>query len=98
MGMAMSRKRKADTVLVGFMGMPVASTGPNQHSCQSVRPEVLSLALELAPTLPAVMRRAGASECTHAHSDWCDASEAQSLAEESERKSRLFLSERGWLP
>lgn len=95
---ALSRKRKADTYLVGFMGMPVANTGPNQHSCQSMGPEEMGVAMALAPTTESVMRSAGATECVHVRGDWSDARESEDLAQGSERKSRVFLSERDYLP
>lgn len=97
--METSRKRKADTCVVGFQGVPVS--GPaNAYSVQymDATHSALRSALDLAPTLEQVMRSAAEAECTYIRGDWCDAFEAQALAEESEWRSRDELTAAGYLP
>ncbi len=95
--METSRKRKADTVLVGFMGHAILGA-QNMTSCESIPGRDTWPSLALAPTLDETMRRASEIETRHLRCDWSDSMEGDGHAYDSWCQSRQWLTERGYLP
>ena len=95
--MATSRKRKADTILVGFMGHAILGA-QNMTSCESIPGRDTWPTLALAPTLEETMRSAAKREAAWIQGDWCDSLEAEALALDDTIETARLLTERGYLP